>query len=205
MERGYGSLNRRPFSEIGSFYSPMDSPNHSDEEEQSLLPGSNQTVPKTTAQNNELATPTDFTNLSFNSQAKEYEALSKEMIDKALEMYNKTSGWKLDKQFVDNERLGETGNLIETRIYSQTFSKIGKVFKLESHLNFDLKLILTVLRDEVERFPEWNKTVKLTKVNNFLNDIQIEIQKIRFLRFLHAIQSPYLSCIQRFMNRQVVL
>ena len=36
FERGYGSLNRRPISDVGSFYSPLDSPNESDHEDNVL-------------------------------------------------------------------------------------------------------------------------------------------------------------------------
>jgi hypothetical protein len=152
----YGSLSRHPFSEIGSFYSPLGSAHNSDNENE------NEAEDTTNLIKRDKKSPTNLQNLSelsFNSQAKEYEKQSKDLIDKIIEIYVKKDGWKIEK--IINEDV-----TIETSIKSQTFSKIGKVFKLESTLTFNVNDILQVLRDEIEIFPEWNKDVKETKVLN---------------------------------------
>jgi hypothetical protein len=119
----------------------LDSPNESDNEDNK--------EPKSEA--------ADYTNLSHNSQIKEYEKLSKDIVDKVLNIFNKPDGWKLDKKLNDH---------CETCIYTQTFSKLGKIFKLESTLNYDENLVLRLLRDDVMDYPKWDKNVNQCQVSS---------------------------------------
>jgi hypothetical protein len=154
FERGYGSLNRRAISEIGSFYSPLDSPNDSDNEENKNLLRPSQ------LQNPPLAPLLpDFSNLSLSSQAKEYELLSREVVNKVLDIFYKKEGWKLDKEIKISQELVSINDAADERL------KIGKVFKLESYIKFNDQVILKVLRDDVDKYPLWNKAVKDTKVS----------------------------------------
>lgn len=156
----YGSMNRHPFSEIGSFYSPLGSVHNSDDENEDTT----NLIKKD--KKSPLTLP-DLSNLSFNSQVKEYEKQSKELVDKIIEIYSRQDGWKIEKIINEDDST-------ETSITSQTLTKIGKIFKLESTLEFSANDILKVLRDEIEIFPEWNKDVKETKIlNKFPNDMLI--------------------------------
>lgn len=103
----------------------------------------------------------------MNSQAKEYELLSKELVTKIMDIFNKTDGWKLDKQQMLQQEFSINGDpkLNEVRIYTQSFSKIGKVFKLEAYIKYNYETLINVLRDDVDNYPKWNKSVKTSKVN----------------------------------------
>ncbi len=112
----------------------------------------------------------DFSNLSVSSQAKEYELLAKDAISKVLEIYNKKDGWKLEKEVrLENFSINDSDEPNETRISSQSFSKIGKVFKLNSVLKFNYQIVINVLRD-LDKFAEWNKSVKATKLLHRYSD-----------------------------------
>ena len=161
-------MNRRAISDIGSFYSPLDSPNETDNEDNvGILKRPNQ-----------LSSPQsvtmlpDFSNLSASSQVLEYELLAKEVNDKVLEMFNKKDGWKLEKEIkpeVFSINDSDDKYLNETRISSQSFGKIGKVFRLESVLKFNFQVIVNVLRD-TDKFASWNKSVKSTRVLHRYSD-----------------------------------
>ena len=117
FERGYGSLNRRAVSDIGSFYSPLDSPNESENEE-------NTGILKRPPPNQLLVTQTsllpDFSNLSVSSQAKEYELLARDVINKVVEIFNKKDGWKSEKEVrPETLSINDSDDSSETRITSQ--------------------------------------------------------------------------------------
>ncbi len=179
---GYGSIgrNRHAISDIVSFYSPLDSPNESDNEDNAMKPEN-----------------VDYTNLSHNSQIKEYEKLAKDMIDKVMTIFNKTEGWKLDKKLND---------LSDTCISTQTFGKVGKIFKLESLLYYDESLVLKLLRDDVVDYPSWDKNVNECQVscnhsselaNIFRNFFPVDQQK----KVLQAFPG-YLSIIYTLVHEQ---
>ena len=131
FKRGYRSLNRRAISDIGSFYSILDSTNKTDNED-------NVGILKRLSQLQSLQSVTllpDYANLSASSQNREYELLTKEVTNKALGMFNKNDGWKLEKEIkLEGFSINDSDDNIvnETRISSQSFSKIGNVIKLES-------------------------------------------------------------------------
>ena len=78
-------------------------------------------------------------------------------------------GWKLEKRREESvdipANIQVPSEKYETVIYSRRFDKIGKVFKLESYLGFNIDLLLDVLRVKVESYPEWNTAVKDAKVS----------------------------------------
>jgi hypothetical protein len=82
------------------------------------------------------------------------------LLDEIMGIYNDDLDWKLETEMEANA----SENTAKICIYTKHYEKIGKVFRLESFLQYNDSLILKVLRDDFEDYPNWNVTVKLVKV-----------------------------------------
>ena len=129
----------------------------------------------------------------INLKTQKYEIQADEMIKELLNIYNTKTGWKQEKKIpIDNSNgsstnsssrevssspksssnvssSAEDGDQYHTIISSRSFDKVGKVMKLESYLEFNIDLILSVLKDNVEDYPNWNSTTKTAKVKSKQN------------------------------------
>ena len=151
--RAYGSLRNNSkgiLSEIASFYSPMDSPDNSDNEENSSYSHAGKGLPL---------------NFADMMKQKEYEIVANQLLNEVLNILSVNTGWKLTK-----ESLPESDKVPKITVYAKSFNKIGKVFKVETILPFSDKLVLRVIRDDLEDYTKWNLTIKSTKVLKVFNE-----------------------------------
>jgi hypothetical protein len=137
-------------SEIASFYSPMDSPGDSDEEDRA--PGSGGAGGGLSTYGGDM------------NKQREYEIVASQLLNEVLGIINNTSGWKVTKEHVNES------DSTRITVYAKSFNKIGKVFKVEALLPFSEKLVLKVIRDDVEDYTKWNVTIKLAKVLQTFNE-----------------------------------
>jgi hypothetical protein len=146
--RAYGSLRNSKgiLSEIASFYSPMESPGDSDNDDENKL------------ERGRILSYDDM------NKQREYEIIASQLLNEVLNIMGTTSGWKMTKEFTEVD----TANKIT--VYAKNFNKIGKVFKVEAVMPFSDKLLLKVIRDDIEDYTKWNVTVKLAKVLQTFND-----------------------------------
>ncbi|CAB3380027.1 Hypothetical predicted protein [Cloeon dipterum] len=114
---------------IGNFYSPLESPRESDDEE-------------------EGAGGRFRTNQRTRSKEAQLEAEARESFNAAWSVLNSTSGWKREKDTTE-------GDLVE----SKGVAKQRKIFRLKGQIEIPPKLLLEELYYKVEDMPAWNPTI----------------------------------------------
>ncbi|XP_049782967.1 steroidogenic acute regulatory protein-like [Schistocerca cancellata] len=115
---------------VGNFYSPLDSPEGSDTEEQ----GTRKVSARGNVPRNSVG------------QESEYKRKAHEIVEAAWNIVN-LPDWKLEKTVDDDT------------VHSRVLPKQNKVFRLTGVVDLPPKALLYLLFESVEQFPSWNPTV----------------------------------------------
>jgi hypothetical protein len=139
-------------SEVASFYSPRDSPIETDDENENE---NDENYPRTTttARTEQIK---DLLNLSLGSQVREYEPIATKLVTDVLSIYNNTKGWTQSKELKTDQ--------FEAFVYTKKFAKIGKVFKLETVIPYNDKLLVHTITNNIDDYLKWNTTVQSIKI-----------------------------------------
>lgn len=132
---------------IGNFYSPMDSINNSDDEEER-----EEELAKVGHHGIVFTQKTSSIN-GFLLQFEELKAKGIENIRLANDLLS-TDGWKVEKLLEPNE----------DRIQSIQRKDIGKIYRLTAKIRLPAKKLLMKLFYEIENMPQWNPTVLQSKI-----------------------------------------
>jgi len=122
---------------VGNFYSPFETPENSDDEEEDLVEESGVRIPKRFRRKKDRP---------LSDQEKEYKKMGEEMLAAAWGTLN-SPDWKLEKQ-LDN------GDRVQVK---QVNGK--KVFKLTGYVDISPRQLLEELFYKIEQVPAWNPTL----------------------------------------------
>ncbi|XP_078661066.1 stAR-related lipid transfer protein 3-like isoform X1 [Branchiostoma floridae x Branchiostoma belcheri] len=132
---------RGSITDVGSFYSPLSTPEFSDDED---AVGRSSRRGRSSSSNQATPSPT---------MDREYKKLGKEAFDICWQLLNTTEGWYKEKE-------KENGDVV----FSRKDPRFGKIFKGQGILDISAEALRSDVFDKVEEAVAWNDTQEECKV-----------------------------------------
>lgn len=134
---GYADGSTLYEGSVGNFYSPVETPNHSDDEFEEMPSDCGVRIPNKFRRRK---------NLSLSTMESEFKKLGQDTIQEAWRSLN-SNGWKIEKQM-------ENGDSVHVKTVNGK-----KVFKLTGFIDIAPRLLLEELYYRIEQLATWNPTV----------------------------------------------